>query len=69
MQKRVNLKHVALLLGLLLPTVWCGAISLGSMDGYSHAKALRMEGAVTEMRSPMVMNFAMLVPPVFKKNG
>lgn len=36
MQKRVNLKHVALLLGLLLPTVWCGAISLGSMDGYSH---------------------------------
>ncbi len=36
MQKYVNLKHVALLLGLLLPAVWCGASALGLMDGFSH---------------------------------
>ena len=36
MQKHVNLKHVALLLGLLMSAVWCGANSLGSMDGLSH---------------------------------
>ena len=36
MQKYVNLKHVALLLGLLLPAVWCGARAFGSMDGHSH---------------------------------
>ena len=36
MQKHFNLKHVALLLGLLLPAVWCGASNLGLTDGHSH---------------------------------
>ena len=36
MQKHVNLKHVALLLGLLLPVVWCEANDYGSMDGFSN---------------------------------
>ena len=36
MQKHVNLKHVALLLGLLLPAVWCEANDYGSMDGFSN---------------------------------
>ena len=36
MQKYFNLKHVILLLGLLLPAVWCGAFDLGSMDGFSN---------------------------------
>ena len=36
MQKHINLKHVALLLGLLMPAVWCGASNLGLTDGHSH---------------------------------
>jgi hypothetical protein len=36
MQKHFNLKHVVLLLGLLMPAVWCGAHNVSSMDGYSH---------------------------------
>jgi hypothetical protein len=36
MQKHFNLKHVALLLGLLMLAVWCGANNLGSMDGFSN---------------------------------
>ena len=36
MQKHFNLKHVALLLGLLMFAVWCGANNLGSMDGFSN---------------------------------
>jgi len=36
MQKHINLKHVALLLGLLMPAVWSGAHNISSMDGYSH---------------------------------
>ena len=36
MQKHFNLKHVALLLGLLMPAVWCGASNLGLTDGHSH---------------------------------
>ena len=36
MQKHFNLKHVALLLGLLMFAVWCGAKNLGSMDGFSN---------------------------------
>ena len=36
MQKHFNLKHVVLLLGLLMPAVWCGAHNISSMDGYSH---------------------------------
>ena len=35
MQKHFNLKHVALLFGLLMPAVWCGAHGTISMDGYS----------------------------------
>ena len=35
MQNHFNLKHVALLLGLLMPAVWCGAHGTISMDGYS----------------------------------
>ena len=36
MQKYIKLKHVVLLLGLLMPTVWCGANILGSEDGHSN---------------------------------
>ena len=36
MQKHINLKHVALLLGLLMPAVWCGASNLGLTDGHNH---------------------------------
>jgi hypothetical protein len=36
MQKHVNLKHVALLLGLLLTAVWCGANEIGLKDGFSN---------------------------------
>lgn len=35
MQNHFNLKHVALLLGLLMPAVWCGAHGTISVDGYS----------------------------------
>lgn len=35
MQKYINLKHVALLLGLLLTALWCGANEIGSKDGFS----------------------------------
>ena len=44
MQKQFNLKHVALLLGLLMPAVWCGAHGTISTDGYSHITI--MEGRV-----------------------
>ena len=36
MQKYFKLKHVVLLLGLLMPAVWCGASILGSVDGHSN---------------------------------
>ena len=36
MQKHFSLKHVTLLLGMLMPAIWCGANSLSSMDGHSH---------------------------------
>lgn len=36
MQKHFNLKHVALLLGLLMPTAWCGANGTNALDGFSH---------------------------------
>ena len=36
MQKYFKLKHVVLLLGLLIPAVWCGASILGSVDGHSN---------------------------------
>jgi hypothetical protein len=36
MQKHFNLKHVALLLSLLLPAVWCGASEIGLKDGFSN---------------------------------
>lgn len=35
MQKFIRLKQFVLLLGLLLPAVWCGANDTRSMDGYS----------------------------------
>ena len=44
MRNHFNLKHVALLLGLLMPAVWCGAHGTISMDGYSHITI--MEGRV-----------------------
>ena len=44
MQKHFNLKQVALLLGLLMPAVWCGAHGTISIDGYSHITI--MEGVV-----------------------
>ena len=34
--QKINLKQFVLLLGLLLPAVWCGANSTNSMDGLSH---------------------------------
>ena len=34
--KNLNLKKLVLLLGLLLPVVWCGAKGTNEMDGYSH---------------------------------
>lgn len=34
--QKLNLKQFVLLLGLLLPAVWCGANSTYSMDGLSH---------------------------------
>ena len=36
MQRYIKVKHVVLLLGLLMPAVWCGANILGSLDGYSN---------------------------------
>ena len=36
MQKHFKLKHVALLLSLLMPVVWCEANNLGLMDGFSN---------------------------------
>ncbi len=33
MQKFINVKQMILLIGLLLPTVWCSAINLGFADG------------------------------------
>lgn len=35
MQNFNNLKKMILLLGILMPTVWCNAINLGCTDGYS----------------------------------
>lgn len=40
--QKLNLKQLVLLLGLLLPAVWCGANSTNLMDGLSHI--LIMEG-------------------------
>ena len=40
--QKLNLKQLVLLLGLLLPAVWCGANSINLMDGLSHI--LIMEG-------------------------
>ena len=36
MQKQNNQKHVALLLGLLMSAVWCGATEFSMMDGFSN---------------------------------
>ena len=36
MRKLFNLKHVALLLALLMPTAWCGANGISALDGFSH---------------------------------
>ena len=36
MQKHFSLKHVALLLGILLPTLWQGAYAISTMDGVSN---------------------------------
>lgn len=36
MQKYIKVKHVVMLLGLLMPAVWCGASILGSVDGHSN---------------------------------
>ena len=47
MQKHFNLKHVALLLGLLMPTAWCGANGISVLDGFSHI--LIKEGDVQSM--------------------
>ncbi len=35
MQKFINVKQMILLIGLLMPTVWCSAINLGFADGLS----------------------------------
>ena len=35
MQKFINVKQMILLIGLLMPTVWCSAINLGITDGIS----------------------------------
>ena len=35
MQKQLNFKHVALLLALWIPAIWCVASSTSMMDGYS----------------------------------
>ena len=34
--QKFNLKQLVLLLGLLLPAVWCGAIGISLMDDLSH---------------------------------
>lgn len=34
--QKLNLKQFVLLLGLLLPMVWCGANETSSLDGFSH---------------------------------
>ena len=34
--RNTRIKQFILLLGLLLPTAWCGAISTDSTDGHSH---------------------------------
>lgn len=36
MQKHFNFKHIVLLLGLLIPAVWCGANDISALDGFSH---------------------------------
>ena len=36
MQKHFSLKHVALLLGILLSTLWQGAYAISTMDGVSN---------------------------------
>ena len=36
MQKIIKLKQFVLLLGLILPTIWCGANNSYSMDGHSN---------------------------------
>ena len=36
MQRYIKVKHVVLLLGLLMPAVWCGASILGSLDVHSN---------------------------------
>ena len=44
--RHTTFKQFVLLLGLLLPAVWCGANSTTSNDGYSHinVKEARVEG-------------------------
>lgn len=44
MQKIIKLKQFVLLLGLILPTIWCGANNSYSMDG--HSNILIKEGNV-----------------------
>ena len=34
--QRLNLKQIVLLLGFLLPAVWCGANGTSLLDGHSH---------------------------------
>ena len=36
MQKYINVKHVVLMLGLLIPAVWCPASNNSTKDGFSH---------------------------------
>ena len=42
-----KIKQFILLLGLVLPTVWCGAIGINSSDGHSHinVKEANVQGA------------------------
>lgn len=42
-----KIKQFILLLGLVLPTVWCGAIGIDSSDGHSHinVKEANVQGA------------------------
>lgn len=54
MQKHINLKRIALLIGLLMPTIWCGAFNLSLTDSHSHI--LIKEGNVQEMPRSNAIN-------------
>ncbi len=54
MQKSINVKQMILLIGLLLPTVWCSAINLGIADGLSGITIIQGSGTQGEPKGSAI---------------